>query len=541
MIRKRQFPLVGNGDGRLVVPAHRRPRHRDAGGDRARPPGRDLQHRRRRARAGARVAPVPGAAARRQAAAQGPGVGGEARREPRRGDDDDRVPGRVQRQGEGRTGLDAEPSELAQGVHGHRELKAPPTFVHKRTQRSPQCVGPASTAHRSAPPLLTLALALAALPASAAGGRRCARELGVRRGFRATRPTTPARSGSTAGSAPPRAPSRRTPPGSRAPSAERCVSTVRASSRLPGSSRLEPQHADRGRGGARAGQPRCLPVHPVGRGRRLLVGLLRPLHGPRRRRRALRLRRHGAMCCRPPPGADDVWDGDWHSIRGTFDGRALRLFVDGRAGRRADGREPDDRLLTFRHAGRPSAQFAGACDLGFVGDIDSVQLRSGVASSDRAEQRRRHRRPPTRPNRRSHRPLAALAGGARDDPAPRARRRRAHGARCGCRGAGSLAGRRTVAARARRRRLEARKVTRPPRGVKAGRHDAGEQRRARRRLAPACPAGRNAHVRRSAAPPDCALVRAARARKGSPSAKLRPRAENGHLTPDVRGPSQLEN
>ncbi len=67
MIRKRKFPLVGNGGGYWsfvhtedVATAHAR-------GDRARPRGRDLQHRRRRARAGARVAAVPRALPRRRA------------------------------------------------------------------------------------------------------------------------------------------------------------------------------------------------------------------------------------------------------------------------------------------------------------------------------------------------------------------------------------------------------------------------------------------------------------------------------------------
>ncbi len=78
---------------------------------------------------------------------------------------------------------------------------------------------------------------------------------------------------------------------------------------------------------------------------------------------------------------DDVWDGAWHSIRGTFDGRALRLFVDGRAVGEPMAANPTiDYDLPSR--GTTVGAFAGACDLGFVGDIDSVQLRSGAASSD---------------------------------------------------------------------------------------------------------------------------------------------------------------
>ena len=113
MIRKRQFPLVGNGAGVWSF------LHTDdlatatlAAIERGRPgeiynivddepaPAREWL-------------PFLAAAAGREASAQGPEVGGEARREPGRGDDDDRIPGRVQRQGEGRTGVDADPSELA--------------------------------------------------------------------------------------------------------------------------------------------------------------------------------------------------------------------------------------------------------------------------------------------------------------------------------------------------------------------------------------------------------------------------------------------
>ena len=113
MIRKRQFPLVGSGEGvwsflhaddiataTLAAIEHGRPGEIYNIVDDEPAPAK-------------RVAAVPRAAARRQAAAQGPGVAREARRQPRRGDDDDRVAGRVQRQGEGRAGLDADPPELA--------------------------------------------------------------------------------------------------------------------------------------------------------------------------------------------------------------------------------------------------------------------------------------------------------------------------------------------------------------------------------------------------------------------------------------------
>ena len=125
MIRKRQFPLVGNGEGiwsflhtddiataTLAAIEHGRPGEIYNIVDDEPAPDQG-------------VAPVPGQDGRRQAAAQGPGVGREDRREPGRGGDDDRVPGRLQRQGEGRIGLEADPPELARGLRRER-LRDPP-------------------------------------------------------------------------------------------------------------------------------------------------------------------------------------------------------------------------------------------------------------------------------------------------------------------------------------------------------------------------------------------------------------------------------
>jgi hypothetical protein len=78
--------------------------------------------------------------------------------------------------------------------------------------------------------------------------------------------------------------------------------------------------------------------------------------------------------------ADDVWDGAWHAITGTFDGRALRLFVDGRGvGEPMAANATIDYGLPSR--GTTIGAYAGACDLGFVGDVDSVQLRTAGAAS----------------------------------------------------------------------------------------------------------------------------------------------------------------
>ena len=73
---------------------------------------------------------------------------------------------------------------------------------------------------------------------------------------------------------------------------------------------------------------------------------------------------------------EDVWNGAWHDVAASFDGRALRLFVDGRA-----VGEPMEAPLQIDYATTSSltsfGQYAGDCELGFRGDLDLVRLRSG--------------------------------------------------------------------------------------------------------------------------------------------------------------------
>jgi len=74
----------------------------------------------------------------------------------------------------------------------------------------------------------------------------------------------------------------------------------------------------------------------------------------------------------------DVWDGEFHELKGTFDGEQLRLFVDGR-----EVGEPMTAKLRIDYS-IPSdttniGQYAGACDLPFRGDIDLVRIFSDAA------------------------------------------------------------------------------------------------------------------------------------------------------------------
>ena len=75
----------------------------------------------------------------------------------------------------------------------------------------------------------------------------------------------------------------------------------------------------------------------------------------------------------------DVWNGSWHHVAGTFDGRALRLFLDGRpVGDPMSAPLRIDYETTSPHAS--FGQYVGECNLSFRGDLDLVRLWSGVQS-----------------------------------------------------------------------------------------------------------------------------------------------------------------
>ncbi len=139
MVRKRKFPIIGDGGGLLVVRPHGGRRHGHGRGARARPRGRDLQHLRRRPGAAARVAAGPRAIPRRPPAAPPARVVRADRGEPGRGHDDDRVARRVQREGEGRARVDARVAELARRLRGPRlreDWRSPPEAQVPASSRS---------------------------------------------------------------------------------------------------------------------------------------------------------------------------------------------------------------------------------------------------------------------------------------------------------------------------------------------------------------------------------------------------------------------
>lgn len=98
----------------------------------------------------------------------------------------------------------------------------------------------------------------------------------------------------------------------------------------------------------------------------------------------------------------EIWDNDWHHVVGTFDGRIVRLYVDGTL--RGAGRDPGTpvpqasfiryNLSTNRrfYIGmfRQGTGTGTPFDLGFWGDISDVRIWAGVLSPDEVMLRFNH-------------------------------------------------------------------------------------------------------------------------------------------------------
>jgi beta-galactosidase len=79
------------------------------------------------------------------------------------------------------------------------------------------------------------------------------------------------------------------------------------------------------------------------------------------------------------PAQSAVWDGRWHRLVGSYDGRVVRLYLDGR--QVGDGvAEPGgiDYGLTSR--GPYIGTYRGGCGLPFSGDIDTVEIYAAALS-----------------------------------------------------------------------------------------------------------------------------------------------------------------
>ena len=78
--------------------------------------------------------------------------------------------------------------------------------------------------------------------------------------------------------------------------------------------------------------------------------------------------------------AADVWDGAWHRVTGTFDGGALRAFVDGRQVG-SPFRTPAGTAVEYASLpeGTYFGSYIGSCRLPFSGELDSVRIWSDAA------------------------------------------------------------------------------------------------------------------------------------------------------------------
>jgi hypothetical protein len=83
----------------------------------------------------------------------------------------------------------------------------------------------------------------------------------------------------------------------------------------------------------------------------------------------------------PAIGQGEVWNGDWHHVAGVFDGRRVRLYVDGHP-----VGDPADAPLTIAYALTSSDTYfgiyQGSCALPLRGDVDLVRLWHGPLAPD---------------------------------------------------------------------------------------------------------------------------------------------------------------
>jgi hypothetical protein len=81
----------------------------------------------------------------------------------------------------------------------------------------------------------------------------------------------------------------------------------------------------------------------------------------------------GAYTVSPAAPPARVWDGAWHHVVGTFDGRSVRFYIDG--GQVAEGSPTDGAIVYgFQSAAPFIGSYRGGCVLGFTGDIDDVRV-----------------------------------------------------------------------------------------------------------------------------------------------------------------------
>jgi hypothetical protein len=77
-----------------------------------------------------------------------------------------------------------------------------------------------------------------------------------------------------------------------------------------------------------------------------------------------------------------IWNGKWHHVAGTYDGRLTKLFVDGKdMGEGSSAADPID-YETEPNGNGTIGAYLGTCDLMFTGDIDEVHVWSQALPVD---------------------------------------------------------------------------------------------------------------------------------------------------------------
>jgi hypothetical protein len=81
----------------------------------------------------------------------------------------------------------------------------------------------------------------------------------------------------------------------------------------------------------------------------------------------------GKKWWRSPMYGQGIWNAKWHHVAGAYDGKAVRLFVDGR---QVGTGTPFTGAINYDlpHRELYLGAYRGACDLTFAGDIDEVRV-----------------------------------------------------------------------------------------------------------------------------------------------------------------------
>ncbi len=86
----------------------------------------------------------------------------------------------------------------------------------------------------------------------------------------------------------------------------------------------------------------------------------------------------------PEIASEAVWDGGWHRVTGTYDGSAVRLYLDGT--QVGDG-TPAGLTIAYDDAdvGAYIGTYHGSCERPFTGDIDDVRIHDDVRSAEQLQ------------------------------------------------------------------------------------------------------------------------------------------------------------